>query len=145
MAKKSEIEVYYLDGETTVAFYGYMARSKFMERVGYLKENGFRFHKVDNTWTKTGDHAEQTKMDLDNLDAIRAAEKSHENAPKPEPKPEPEPKKHYSDKPLSEIIQHPELMALLCKDIVKYAPKSSIQIMMFVAFDALEAMDKQDK
>ena len=112
-----------------------MPRKAFMDRVAYLKAEGFIYRKSDNIWTKKGDHVDRVQLELDNLENIQAAKQA---APKQEPKQEQGQKEKKSvNMTIEDIVKIPAAMQQLCDWIAHNATDECLEIMFHAAFNAL--------
>lgn len=127
--KKFTVNAYYLDGYTHVSFDGTIARTKWAARTAYLKNHGFRWNRTESTWMKKGDSAEQIKLELDHLDAIKAAEDSHK-APEPE-------RQDHKQLTLEECLTDANKMEILATFLSSRITKESAQMLMGIMFDCI--------
>lgn len=127
--KKFTVNAYYLDGYTHVSFDGTIARTKWAARTAYLKNQGFRWNRTESTWMKKGDCAEQIKLELDHLDAIRAAEQSHEKQPEKAPE--------KTTITIEQALTDPGLMEKLATYCMPKMTKECAQVLLGIVFDSV--------
>lgn len=127
--KKFTVNAYYLDGYTHVSFDGTIARTKWAARTAYLKNHGFRWNRTESTWMKKGDSAEQIKIELDHLDAIKAAEQSHEKQPEKAPE--------KTTITIEQALTDPGLMERLAMYCMPKMTKECAQVLLGIVFDSV--------
>lgn len=123
------IDTHFTDGRTWVRFEGKAPAPEWRKRTEYLKAAGFRFNGRERAWFRKGDSAEQIKLELDHLDAIKAAEDSHK-APEPE-------RQDHKQLTLEECLTDANKMEILATFLSTRITKESAQMLMGIMFDCI--------
>lgn len=124
------IDTHFTDGKTWVRFEGNnVAKAEWRKRTEYLKAAGFKFNGRERAWFRKGDSAEQIKLELDHLDAIKAAEQSHEKQPEKAPE--------KTTITIEQALTDPGLMEKLATYCMPKMTKECAQVLLGIVFDSV--------
>jgi hypothetical protein len=127
------IDTHFTDGKTWVHFDGTnVPKAEWRKRTEHLKAAGFKFNGRERAWFRKGDCSEQIKLELDHLDAIKAAEDSHKA---PEKQPEKAPEKTTIT--IEQALTDPALMEKLATFCMPKMTKECAQVLLGIVFDSV--------